>query len=259
MGQAADRTLMVLDMVVSQEQPVSLMELVERTGLDKSVMSRLLQSLETSGFVARDPRTRTYTVGPRFMALSIATVRRSGLGGVGRERLRALRDDTGETVSVHLRVGDARICVDGYESPHPMRRALALGESVPIFEGPTGKAIMAFLPDEALARAMAGAERAGRDLVRLRGQLASLRRRHYLVVTSDRTAGVGAVSAPLFDRSGVVGSVTIAGPEDRWSVPRMEATVPAVLQAAVAISAALGGDHPAAGPEAARFAETARS
>jgi DNA-binding IclR family transcriptional regulator len=197
----------------------------------------------------RDPRTRTYSMGPRFVSLSVAAVGRFGLAGVAHGALRELRDRTGETVSVHLRVGEARICIDGAESPHGIRRALSVGESVPIFAGPTGKAILAFLPQDALTKAIGAAEAAGHDVAHIRGQMAVLRHKHYLVVTSDRTPGVGAVSTPLFGASGVVASLTVAGPEDRWTIAEMERVAPEVLRVATDISRALGGAHPAAARE----------
>lgn len=248
MGQAADRTLLVLDQVASSERPLGLMELSDLTGLDKSVLSRLLRSLVHSGFVMRDGRTRGYALGPRFVSLSVSAVRRSGLAGLAHERLRELRDESGETVSVHLWVGESRICIDGEESPRAVRRALSIGESVPVFAGPSGKAIMAFLPEAAAARIAAAAEAADLDMARLRGQLAILRRRSYLITTGDRTLGVGAISTPLFDGRGVVASLTVAGPEDRWSVSTMEAFAPRLVGTAVEITRGLGGVHPAAVP-----------
>ena len=244
MGEAADRTLMVLDTVASSEKPLGLMELAGLTGLDKSVLSRLLQSLVRSGFVMRDARTRDYGLGPRFVSLSVSAVRRSGFAGMARELLSELRDRTGETVSVHLWVGESRVCIDGAESPHAVRRALSVGESVPVYSGPSGKAIMAFLPEAALSRVMKAAEAANQDMGRIRGLLATLRQKSYLVVTGDRTPGVGAVSTPLFDESGVVASLTIAGPEDRWSVSRMEEFAPRLVRTGVDISQALRGTHP---------------
>ena len=244
MGQVADRTLLVLDEIASSETPRGLMELAERTGLDKSVLSRLLQSLVRSGFVMRDERTRGYAVGPRFVSLSVSAVRRSGLAGLAHERLGQLRDETGETVSVHLWVGESRICIDGEESPHAVRRALSLGESVPVFAGPSGKAIMAFLPEPAAVRIGEAARAANQDMARLRGQLAALRQRSYLITTGDRTRGVGAISAPLFDATGVVASLTVAGPVDRWSVDAMEAFAPRLVRTAADITRGLGGVHP---------------
>lgn len=250
MGQVADRTLWVLDQIASSETPRGLMELAELTGLDKSVLSRLLQSLVRSGFVMRDDRTRGYAVGPRFVSLSVSAVRRSGLAGLAHERLGELRDESGETVSVHLWVGESRICIDGEESPHAVRRALSLGESVPVYAGPSGKAIMAFLPEAAAARVAETASAANQDMARLRGQLAALRQRSYLITTGDRTRGVGAISTPLFDGTGVVASLTVAGPVDRWSVGTMEAFAPEVLRTAVDITHGLGGVHPSAESEA---------
>lgn len=244
MSQTANRTLAILDLVASSDSSLGLMEICAATQLDKSVVSRILASLTRSGFLQRSEATRRYSAGVRFVALSMSVAQRLGVPGLRSDLVRSLRDETGETVSVHLRVGNVRVCVDGAESGQALRRGLVLGDVVPLYAGPTGKVITAFLDAEEMEAVVAQFEGAGSDVDAFRHLLSAARRQGYLVVTSDRTPGVGAMSAPLFDKGGVMASITIAGPAERWSVPRMKAFVPSLLAAAQRITADLGGRFP---------------
>ncbi|HEY6015330.1 MAG TPA: IclR family transcriptional regulator C-terminal domain-containing protein, partial [Gaiellaceae bacterium] len=107
--------------------------------------------------------------------------------------------------------------------------------------GPTGKVILAFLPEDERAaivsRGSAASPGLERDLVRAR-------RDGYLIVTSDRTHGVGAISTPVFDAYGAVAAITIAGPEERWTPERMTGVAGPLVEAAATVSAEIGGVHP---------------
>lgn len=239
MAQVVDRALDLLLAVVGAPGPVTVMEAVAITGIDKSTAQRLLTSLVERGFLARDGSTRRYDVGPAMFGLAAAVNARSDIRRIASGFLTDLRDATGETSSLHLRVGDRRVCVDGAESSHPVRRVVPLGESIPLHVGPSGKVILAQLDSVAQERicAAAGGPKARAELERALNDLRSDRVLH---TESDRTPGVRAVSAPIFGPHAVVASITVAGPADRWTAEAARATEGDVLSAASAISSRLG-------------------
>jgi DNA-binding IclR family transcriptional regulator len=217
------------------------MEIASRLDIDKSAASRSLASLEQGGWLRRDNQTKKYRIGPTLLSLSAIAIRKADLTHVAQPYLARLRDVTGETVSLHVRIGDERVCIAGAESPQVIQRVLVIGEPVSLCHGPTGKVILAFLPEpdrgEIIARAGASSTGLGQDLE-------SAQRARYLIVTSDRTPGVGAISTPVFDAYGVVAAVTIAGPEERWTPAKMTNTAGDLVEAAAAISAEIGGVSP---------------
>ena len=145
MSRTASRTLTLLEHVARAPAPAGLIELATDSGIDKSTAARLLAFLEERELVVRDPVTRRYAPGPALLALGAAALRRSDLRADARPYLERLRAATGETVTLHVRVRDAFVCIDGLEGPSPIRRAVPLGESIPLYVGSTGKAILAFL------------------------------------------------------------------------------------------------------------------
>ena len=241
MSQVAARAFNVLEQVARSDEPLGLMEVASRLDADKSAALRTLAFLEGRGLLRRDALTKKYRIGPGLLSLAAIAIRRADLPQVAQPYLTALRDLTDETVSLHVRVGDERVCIAGAESSQVIQRVLTIGEPVSLCLGPSGKVILAFLADAERAAIVA---RAGVDAVRVERDAARARRDGFLVVTSDRTPGVGAVSAPIFDAYGAVGSITIAGPEERWTPGAMRTVSGSLLEAAAAVSAEIGGSRP---------------
>jgi DNA-binding IclR family transcriptional regulator len=239
-AQVVDRALDLLLAVVGGSGPVTLMEAVGQTGIDKSTAQRLLTSLVERGFLARDENTRRYDVGPAMFGMAAAVSARSNLRRLAAPHLAELRDTTGETSSLHLLVADRRVCVDGAESSHPVRRVVPLGESIPVQVGPSGKVLLAHLDPAERERVYATAGIAEADREKLEHVIAQVRLDGFLHTEGDRTTGVRAISAPIFDGHGVVASITVAGPSQRWSVASARGVEQAVRDAAVAISGKLG-------------------
>jgi DNA-binding IclR family transcriptional regulator len=240
MAQVVDRALSLLVAVVGAAKPVSLTEVAGQTGIDKSTAQRLLASLVERDLLARDDVTRRYDVGPAMFGLAAAVAARSTLRGLAAPHLTALRDASGETSSLHLLAGDHRVCVDGAESPHPLRRVVPLGESIPLYTGPSGKVILAHLDQAARHRVHDAAGLSGPEREEVERLLAEVRRTRVMHTVNDRTPGIRAVSAPVFGARGVVASITVAGPAERWTREAASPLEDAVLSAASAISSMLG-------------------
>jgi DNA-binding IclR family transcriptional regulator len=246
MSQSAERMLVLLQAVVRSERPIGLMEVADATGIDKSTAMRLLGSLVNRGFLQRHTITRQYSVGPALVSLGAAAMKRMDIVRAARGQMEAIFHETTESVTLHVPVGLDRVCVDGIESTHALRRGVSLGEILPIYAGPTGKVMLAHLPAPDRDKAFARADADGLDTARLRELTTMAGRQGYLSLIGDRTPGVGAISVPIFGYGGIAGALSVAGPEERWGLERMAAYAPHMLAAAHSISAMIGGASEAA-------------
>jgi len=239
--QTADRAFAVVEQVARAGRPCGLTDIASASGLDKSTASRMLAFLDARGLLERDASSKRYTVGPALMSLAAVVIGGSGLPQVAQPHLDRLRDESGETVSLHLRSGYERVCVAGAASRAVLQRVLTIGEPVPLWSGPTSKMILARLGPADRAEVLAVAEAAGVGVTSLARELDRARRRGFIVAVGDRTPGVGAVSAPVRGPSGMVGALTAAGPAERWTKKRMGAFAPHLVATATRLSAELGG------------------
>lgn len=229
MSRAAEKTLQLMLAVAYSERPKRLMDLVEETTIDKSTALRLLNTLESHALVARDDASKEYVAGSALFSLAHVLSGRFNFLELFRARLAFLRDQTGETVSFHVRAGDERTCIDGAESKQFLRRALLLSDRVPLYAGSAAKAILAFLPAEERKGVIAAAQAAGTDIEELERHLALVQKNGYLATVDDRVIGVGTISAPVFKANQVYGSVTVAGPSQRWNAEAMQAFAPMLI------------------------------
>lgn len=244
MTKSVDRALALIEALeAAPGAGASLMELVDRTGLDKSTVTRLLATCVHRGWIVRDRLSRRYGLGPTLLAMA----RRGALDDrvmiTMYEALTAIRDATGETAGFHRRAGDQRVAIAGVESHHDVRRGFNAGESCSLLLGPASKAILAFVPDEERAAILAG-NPAGADVAEVRRHLDFLRAHFFLSTESDRTEGVGAIAAPVFDGRGIAGSVVSSGPAVRFDEAARKHAQTVLLRAADTVTLALGGCPP---------------
>lgn len=238
--QTAARALQLLRAVVESPAPVTLTELQRITGLNKGAVHRLMAELEEQLFVTRDPETRRYVVGSGLVALSARVFRGINIRDAARPVMAAIREATGETVSLHVRHLQHRICIESLASPQPVKRVVPLGEMLPLFAGPTGKAMLAFLPAPEAEAILDWAGAEGQDVPAIRGQLDAIRRDGHLIALGDRTPNVGAMSVPIFTVDGIAASITVSGPGDRFQPEAIEALADEVDAQCARLSAALG-------------------
>lgn len=240
-SQTVDRALVVLNIVASEGRPVSLEDVAARSGLHKSIAYRLLRSLENAGFIGRDASMGGYTVAATFLSLSVLAVSRMDIRGRARPMMEEIVSRHSETVSLHVRSGDLRVCVDVVEGTHAVRRAVPIGETLPLFAGETGRVLMSELPDAELTSLLKAAAEANLDPDRIRADVIRARQQKYFIGIGVRTPDVGSLSVPIYGSVGILGAVTISGPANRWNRPAMKAALPSILSSIEGVTAALGG------------------
>ena len=96
--------------------PRSLAELVTVTGLSRPTAHRLAVALEVHGVVRRDEDGR-FCLGLRLIGLGHEAAEAVPVWAAARPALAWLHEQTGESVQLFVRDGEARVCVESIESP----------------------------------------------------------------------------------------------------------------------------------------------
>jgi DNA-binding IclR family transcriptional regulator len=156
-------------------------------------------------------------------------VRYRTLVGFSADALRRVWEKTRETVTVHVRIGPDRLCIEEIESPEAITYRAGVGRRVPLHAGSAGKVQLAFLPDAERAAALKQVKllpltaRTITNRARLIEELVRIRRLGYAMSFGESFDGVAAVSVPLFDSNGrLVASVSVLGPESRLPSETLE-------------------------------------
>jgi DNA-binding IclR family transcriptional regulator len=158
--------------------------------------------------------------------------------------LRKLRDDTRETTTLSVLIGNQRIYVDQFESPQEVKMVVELGTRFPLHSGASSRSILAFMPPPYIAEAVLELEtiRPDFDAEAYLSELDEVRTKGFAVSLNERRTGAAAIAAPLFDVSGsVMGSISSSGPVLRYGLKGHEDHARLVVEAARALTAGLAG------------------
>ncbi|MFM7537436.1 MAG: IclR family transcriptional regulator [Acidimicrobiales bacterium] len=190
------------------DSPLSLGALCAATGLPRATAHRLAVALEVHGLVRRDAHGR-FALGLGLVALGDAAAAGFPLREAAAPALRALRNETGESVQLYVVEGDRRRCVSSLQSPHGLRWIVAEGALLPLGVGSAGKV---------LAGTACG-------------------RSGWIDSVEEREPGVCSVSAPVHDEAGaVIAAVSVSGPVERLGRRPGDRLGAAVVRAARAVT-----------------------
>ena len=245
MEQTVQKAFNLLEALVRSGQPRRLTELSRELGLTKPNVYRLLNTLSILGYVKKDPTTTMYSPTLKLWEMGSMLVRDVDLQSIAGPRLRKLCEDVHE--SVQLAVYDAGfvVYVDKVDSAQPLKAITNIGSRVPATVVSTGKAMLAWMPSEALEAAVQHVKRyTPLTLTRRRDiehDLEQTRERGYAVNRGEFRAGVCGVAAPIRDRSGaVVAAIGVWGAEKSILGARREEIAHMAVAAARDISRELG-------------------
>jgi IclR family transcriptional regulator, KDG regulon repressor len=145
---AVERALDVLECFSIKTPELSMTQIAEKIGMNKSTVHRLLATLERKRFVERNPVTGTYRAGIHLLQLAYLAMETNDLRRVSEPFLRQLWEQHRETIDLAVFEGNQVIFVSVIESPQRVRLAAAVGQRLPAFCTASGKAILSFMPDD---------------------------------------------------------------------------------------------------------------
>ena len=248
MSTTAARVARVLELLAQAGRPLSVTEIGFRLGTGKSAVSRLLRDLARHALLEREDERGRFRLGIRLVQFARAALEATDLRVAGAPHLRALSNETHENVHLATFRGEQVIYIDKVEVPTFVRTSTEIGDVAPPHCTASGKAILAWLPDAALARWLRGrrfASYTGRTMttrVDILNHLHKVRVQGYAVDDEEYVQDVRCVAAPILNHNGeVVASVGVSGLASRLTGERLSRVVAAVRKTASAISGALGG------------------
>lgn len=224
----------------------SISELAAATESSGSAVHRILTALKNKGIVEQDPDTQRYELSRAVLKLGRSLSSRADVRRHASPTMLKLRDGTGETVTLSVRSGSGRVCIQQVEGNHEIRWVSDIGRVYPLHSGVTGKVLLAYWEPKELAAFMRSLESRRRrqpdapDRAVLEAELEQVRAQGYALSDNDRVAGIAAISAPIMGHSGnLAAALTLAGPGWRCTHEVLEGWVPRLRRAADEVSALL--------------------
>jgi DNA-binding IclR family transcriptional regulator len=240
------KTFKVIELL-NQHRELALKDLSDLASLPKPTASRILDTLESLGYVDQDKTTQRFSLGSRFLVFIKQSGPAADVVSLAEPKMERLLKTYGETINL-ARLSDSQVIyVRILESTHSFRISDSLGDRASIHSTAIGKAIAAFLPKEALNDIMSQTtftpftRKTITDEGTLRKHLVQVKEQGYAVDDEEGHDGVLCIGAPIFNKDHLpVAAISISMPKVRAKKKLVASMTSELPKLAVQLSLELG-------------------
>ena len=217
-------------------------EILHDLNLSKGTTHRLLKTLIEVNFVAQDPLSLKYYLGPAILELlSDPMLSHNVLIICASQPMQTLRDISNETILLHVRAGLQRVCLEELESPEDIKYTNGKGFVAPLHVGAAGKILLSSLEDKEILQLLKNVDfspitdKTITDLKALFSEIYQVRSQGYALSFGERVVGGSCVSV-LVKNYVIPVALSILGPSNRFTRQRIMDLLPRVRESAEKIS-----------------------
>jgi DNA-binding IclR family transcriptional regulator len=217
--------------------------LLAESSFPKATLYRFLQTLTSQSMLEYDPDQQTYSLGVRLVRLAHAAWRQSSLAPIARPHLDVLSAEVGHTVHLAQLDNAQVLYVDKRNAAQPVAMFSDAGKVGPAYCTGVGKAMLAFLPPEDLARALRQqsyhrfTDHTYTTPEALAAELEAIRARGFAYDREEHEPGIICIAQPILtDRGRLLGALSITGATGSLSLDDLTRLAPRLAGTAQAIA-----------------------
>jgi IclR family transcriptional regulator, KDG regulon repressor len=238
------KALDVLDKVAQFGRPVRFSELLSDAAYPKATLYRFLQTLTHQGMLAYDPQSQTYGLGVRLVRLAHAAWAQSSIAPLARPYIDRLSAEVGETIHLAQLDQGQVLYVDKRNAQRPVEMFSQAGKVGPAYCTGVGKAMLAFLSEDELSRALDRqsfhrfTEHTLDTPGKLLDELQAIRSRGFAYDREEHEPGIICVAVPILTRAGrAMGALSITSTTARTTLDQLGGLAPQIRETADLIAA----------------------
>jgi IclR family transcriptional regulator, KDG regulon repressor len=241
------KMLEVLEAFSATEPELSVVEIARRTGMPRTTVHRIVDSLRSVGFLEQDASRDRYRLGLKLFELGGTALTNLPLYREAPPFVDTLAKLSGEDVHLCIFDGAQMVFVNrhtqGATSPH---NTVITMEASPCHSTSVGKAALAFQSEVVIDRVIrAGLPRFTPNTIvepkKLKAELAAIRSRGYSIDECEHEPELRCVGAPIRNSAGrVFAAISASGPARRVTVERVPELAKIVMTHAELLSIRLG-------------------
>ncbi|WP_319244774.1 IclR family transcriptional regulator [uncultured Propionivibrio sp.] len=249
--QSLIRGLQLMEELSNYPNGCPLARLAEETGLSKSTTHRLLQGLQSAGYVTAAPTHGSYRLTTKCVAVGQKALSSLNVIHVAARHVEALNLDTGETVNLSSLEDGRAIMIYKLEANRGMIRTRAyVGQHISLYCSAMGKLFLAHAFRGKIDAYWAShrdeittlTRNTITDLAAMHKEIAAIEKCGYAVDREENEMGICCVAAPIFDVMGNMPySVSVSLTTAKLKELGEKAIADKVMATARKISQELGG------------------
>lgn len=243
---ALDRSLAVLEFVSAHPEGVTRQEIRAGLGFSTNLVFRLTRALEAHGYIEQQQPGRRYVLTRKLLTLAQPKRDERSLVQLAYEPMRWLRDATGESAHVGIRVDHDCLVLDRVIGSLPYKCYVEAGTMGPLHAAAPGKVLLAWLPPKALEAALANYSFKALTPATITSRrafvehLAAVRERGWALDLGETVEGHHCLSAPILDGNDhPVAAIWITAIAPRLTEADGRRLAPQVIRAAEMVSEVL--------------------
>ncbi len=221
----AEKLLLVLEMFSREKVEWGVTELSDSLNMSKTVIYRILNTLESHNYLFQNPENNKYRLGNKFIQLGEIARKNFNIVDLAEEHLFRLASRVEETVLMDVLdpLNNTSVCVEKIESSKEIKFTCNIGEQVPLYAGAFGKVILAWLSPEKIEEVLSEnlkkyTPNTNTDPDSLREELKEIKESGYAITYGEWNPGGVSVASPVLDnQKQAVAAVGISGPEFRMT------------------------------------------
>jgi len=235
----------VLEAVAFSDEELGVTQIADRLKGTKGSIHRHLHTLVERGYLAQNPSTSRYTIGPKSRLLA-RLAPETDLVQLAEGPMRELRDRLGQSVVLSEMTPRGALVVAKLSGKSPIEIGVRSGSELPFHATAQGKVMLAFAPRPFQTRALARPLEAFTDRTitsseRIEKELIEIARRGYASAPEESMLGINAVAAPVFDSTDAcVATLAIVGSIQFLPEKPKASDIAALVEASQQLSRKLG-------------------
>lgn len=200
---SVEKAFQILRAFEARERSLSLTEIAELTGLDKSSVQRFTYTLAALGYLKKDNGDRRYTISPKIMSLGMIYLRTDPIVARARHQLYELNKSLDATCNLTELDGTDVIYVVRYPGRQVVTVDVVLGMRRPAFCTASGRAILSTMTDEEVSAILdrsnlvAYTEHTKTTRKAIMAEIRKARTQRFALTEQETTIGDISIAAPV--------------------------------------------------------------
>lgn len=222
------KALDVLDCFSVDEPELGITEICNKLGLYKSNVHNIVSTFEKHGYLTKNPHTNKYKLGLNILKLSNIISSNLHERDFIQPHIKQIANETDEIVYYAILHNKQVLYLDYACTSGTIMETSKMGVMAPVYCTATGKAMLAFLPDDELESLLQDdfaqfTENTITNKEAMRAELIKSRKRGYSVDNMEHEYGIKGVGVPIMDRRGYpFAAISISGPSLRFDEDKIE-------------------------------------
>ena len=245
--QSIDRALTIIEVLSDYNDGLGITEISSLVNLHKSTVHRLLSTLIHKGYVVQEEESSKYKITFKLFELGSKKVHKLDLLKISRPYTKMLMESVNEVVHLIIREETDIVYIDKVEANNTISMASRIGKRNPMYCTATGKAILAYLPEEEIhevwnkSKIVKLTKNTNTDFILFKKELQEVKKNGYAIDDEENEIGVKCVGAPIFNIKGeVVAAISVTGPVTRITDDKIDFISNEVMKCTNQISKEMG-------------------